>query len=117
MTLGKLHHIVLSCLALVCFATSVPAQTLPSLPVDSRIKKGTLRCGVTYYMVTNPSSKGYADIAIIQRDQPSSAAPLDELDSRFLSRMGVAPSQDGYLSDVDGSTVYHFRDVPFYRPE
>lgn len=117
MSLGKLHHIIYSCLALVCFATSVPAQSLPSLPIDSRIKKGTLRCGVTYYMVTNPSAKGYADIAIIQRDQPTSAAPLDELDTRFLSRMGVAPSQDGYLSDVDGSTVYHFRDVPCYKPE
>jgi len=117
MSLGKLHHIIYSCLALVCFATTVPAQSLPSLPIDSRIKKGTLRCGVTYYMVTNPSAKGYADIAIIQRDQPTSAAPLDELDTRFLSRMGVAPSQDGYLSDVDGSTVYHFRDVPCYKPE
>ena len=117
MSLGKLHHIIYSYLALVCFATSVPAQSLPSLPIDSRIKKGTLRCGVTYYMVTNPSAKGYADIAIIQRDQPTSAAPLDELDTRFLSRMGVAPSQDGYLSDVDGSTVYHFRDVPCYKPE
>ena len=117
MTIGKFRHIVYSCLALVCFATSVPAQTLPSLPVDSRIRKGTLRCGVTYYMVTNPSAKGYADIAIIQRDQSSSAAPLDELDTQFLSRMGVAPSQDGYLSDVDGSSVYHFRDVPCYKPE
>ena len=117
MTLNKLNHILFSCLALLCFATSVPAQSLPSLPVDSRIRKGTLPCGVTYYMVTNPSVKGYADIAIIQRDQPSSAAPLNELKASFLARMGVAPSEDGYVSDVDGSTVYHFRDVPFYRPE
>ena len=114
---NTLRHIIFSCLAFLCFATSVPAQNLPSLPVDSRIKKGTLRCGVTYYMVTNSSAKGYADIAVIQRDQPTSAAPLDELDAGFLSRMGVAPSQDGYLSDVDGSTVYHFRDVPCYRSE
>lgn len=85
--------------------------------MDSRIQKGTLRSGVTYYMVTNSSAKGYADIAVIQRDQPSSAVPLDELDAGFLSRMGVAPSKEGYLSDVDGSTVYHFRDVPCYRSE
>ena len=117
MSLGNLRHISLSCLAFLCFATFVPAQSLPSLPVDGRVKKGTLRCGVTYYMVTNPSAKGYADMAIIQRDQPTSAAPLEELDAAFLSRMGVAPSADGYLSDVDGSTVYHFRDVPCYRPE
>ena len=117
MHIHRIHHILLSCLAVVLFSTIVPAQTLPSLPTDPRIKKGTLRCGVTYYMVTNPSAKGYADIAVIQRDQPSSAAPLDQLDAGFLSRMGLAPSPEGYLSDVDGSTVYHFRDVPFYRPE
>ena len=108
---------LLSGLAAVIFSTIVPAQNLPSLPSDSRIKKGTLRCGVTYYMVSNPSAKGYADIAVIQRDQPTSAAPLDKLDPDFLSRMGVAPAEDGYLSDVDGSTVYHFRNVPFYRAE
>ena len=117
MSLGNLRHIFFSCLAFLCFATFVPAQSLPSLPVDGRVKKGTLRCGVTYYMVTNHSAKGYADMAIIQRDQPTSAAPLEELDAAFLSRMGVAPSTEGYLSDVDGSTVYHFRDVPCYRPE
>lgn len=113
----KIYIVVLNFLSLLCLATSVPAQTLPALPADGRIKKGTLRCGVTYYMVTNPSVKGYADVAIIQRDQPTSAAPLDELQTDFFARMGIAPSTDGYLSDVDGSTVYHFREVPFYRPE
>jgi predicted Zn-dependent peptidase len=99
------------------FSTIVPAQTLPSLPVDSRIQKGSLACGVRYYMVTNKSAKGYADIAIIQRDTPLSSASMEQLDPAFLSRMGVAPGEDGYVSDVDGSTVYHFRDVPFYRTE
>ena len=103
--------------ALLLFPTIVPAQTLPSLPKDSRIQRGSLACGVRYYMVTNPSAKGYAHIAVIQRDTPLSDASREQLDPAFLSRMGVAPGEEGYVSDVDGSTVYHFRDVPFYRPE
>ena len=91
MNSSKFYHTILSILASVVFSTIVPAQTLPSLPVDSRIKKGNLPCGVAYYTVTNPSDKGYADIAVIQRDQPSSAAPLDKFSTSFLSRMGVAP--------------------------
>ena len=113
----KFHHTALAVLALVVFSTTVPAQTLPPLPADSRIKKGNLPCGVVYYTVTNPSDKGYADIAVIQRDQPSSAAPTGQVSAAFLSRMGVSPGPEGYISDVDGSTVYHFRDIPFYKPE
>ena len=114
---SKFRHIILPIWALVVFSTTVPAQTLPSLPADSRIKKGNLPCGVAYYTVTNPSDKGYADIAVIQRDQPSSAAPLDQFSTSFLSRMGVAPGPEGYICDVDGSTVYHFRDIPFYKSD
>ena len=117
MILRRLNHKVLLLLALLFYSTIVPAQKLPSLPTDSRIQKGTLACGVRYYMVTNTSAKGYADIAVIQRDTPLSAAVREQLDAAFLSRMGVAPGEEGYVSDVDGSTVYHFRDVPFYRAE
>ena len=117
MNLCRQYSRFLLLLALLFFSTIVPAQTLPSLPKDSRIQKGSLACGVRYYMVTNPSAKGYAHIAIIQRDTPLSEASRQQLDPAFLSRMGVAPGEDGYVSDVDGSTVYHFRDVPFYKPE
>ena len=117
MIIRRLNHSAFLLFALLVFSTIVPAQTLPSLPVDSRIQKGTLPCGVTYYMVTNPSAKGFADIAIVQRDTPHSSALREQLDPSFLSRMNVAPGPEGYISDVDGSTVYHFRDVPFYRPE
>ena len=104
--------------ALCLFSRIVPAQTqLPPLPVDSRIQRGTLGSGVTYYMVTDPSVKGYADIAIVQRDEPLSASKREGLQSSFLGRMEVSPGPEGFLSDVDGSTVYRFRGVPFYKPE
>lgn len=117
MNLRAAGCIILSILAVTVFSKAVPAQTLPSLPADSRVQKGTLGSGVTFYMVTNPSQKGYADIAVIQRDHPLSASPLADDDLEFFGRMGVAPGPEGYLYDVDGSTVFHFRDIPFYKPQ
>lgn len=117
MNSSRLRHNILLLLALLVFSKAVPAQTLPSLPMDSRIQKGKLGCGVQYYMVSNPSPKGYAQIAIVQRDKPLSEFSNTVLDPDFLSRMGVAPGEEGYVREVDGSTVYHFRDIPFYRPE
>ncbi len=85
--------------------------------MDPAIRKGTLGCGVTYYMVTDSGQKGYAQLAVVQRDQPLSDEAREGLDGRFLARMGVAPTREGFLTDADGSTVYRFREVPFYRPE
>ena len=113
-----LKYIVVSLFALLFFSKVVPAQRqLPPLPMDPCIQKGTLGSGVTYYMVTDPSVKGYADIAIVQRDEPLSASKRDGLYPEFLSRMSVAPATDGYLSDADGSTIYRFENIPFYKPE
>ena len=60
---SRLFHIVIS-LAFLTFSISVPAQTLPSLPMDGKVQKGTLRCGVAYYMVKNDEMKGFADFAV-----------------------------------------------------
>ena len=118
MSFLRLKYILSAVSALLFFSINVPARPqLPPLPVDSRIQKGTLGCGVTYFMVTDPREKGYVQVAIVQRDEPLSAAKREGLDAAFLGRMGIAPGPEGYVSDVDGSTVYRFRDVPFYRPE
>ena len=118
MNAHRLKYLLLTVSALCYFSRIVPAQTqLPPLPVDSRIQKGTLGSGVTYYMVTDPSVKGYADIAVVQRDEPLSVAKRGGLQSSFLGRMEVSPGPEGFISDVDGSTVYRFERVPFYRPE
>ncbi len=118
MKIRQFKYLILTLCTLFSFSIIVPAQTqLPSLPVDSRIQKGTLGCGVTYYMVTDPTVKGYADVAIVQRDEPLSAAKRNTLRSSLLSRLSIAPGPEGYLSDADGSTIYRFSNVPFYRPE
>ena len=54
---NRLSQILIG-LALLTISRIVPAQTLPSLPVDPKIQKGTLRCGVAYYMVKNDERKG-----------------------------------------------------------
>lgn len=118
MKIRPYKYLILTLCALLLFSRIVPAQTqLPPLPMDSRIQKGTLGCGVSYYMVTDPTVKGYADVAIVQRDEPLSAAKRSTLHSRILSRLSIAPGPEGYLSDIDGSTVYRFCHVPFYRTE
>ena len=115
----RLHkYLLLAILPVLALSITVPAQAqLPPLPVDSRIQKGTLPCGVTYYMVTDPAEKGYADIAVVQRDEPLSREKRDGLNSAFLGRMGIAPGPEGFVSDVDGSTVYRFGHIPFFKAD
>ena len=104
-------------LVLVVSSISVPAADLPTLPVDSRIIKGTLGCGATYYMVTNTSVKGYADIAVIRRDEAPSPEARRSLRSDFFSRMGISPGPDGYLTDYDGSSVFRYRHIAFHNAD
>ena len=98
-------------LALAVSSITVPATDLPTLPTDKRIIRGTLGCGATYYMVTNPSEKGYADIAVIRRDEAPSEEARRTLKADFFSRMAIAPRPEGYMSDNDGSTVFRYQKV------
>ncbi len=98
-------------------AINVPAQQLPPLPVDSSIETGTLGCGAAYYIVKAPVKKGYASIALVQKDDSLTVEKRKDLSAEFLSRMGVGPTERGYLSESDGSTIYRFSDIPFYRKE
>ena len=113
---NRLKYVLFS-LALVVSSISVPAADLPTLPVDSRIQKGTLGCGATYYMVSNNSVKGYADIAVIRRDESPSQEARRSLRSDFFARMAISPGPDGYLSDYDGSSVFRYRHIAFHNPD
>lgn len=109
----RLFHIVLS-LAFLSFSRTVPAQSLPSLPVDGKIQKGTLRCGVTYYMVKNDEVKGFADFAVVRRGEAPGDADLEGLDTGWLSKHGIGPRPGGFFRDADGSAVLHMDKVPVY---
>ena len=55
--------------AMILSGVSIFAQTadVQQLPVDPRVKSGTLANGLTYYIVKNDAVKGYADFAIAQK--------------------------------------------------
>ena len=106
-------HIIF-CLAFLVFSRTVPAQTLPSLPMDGKIQKGTLRCGVAYYMVKNDEVKGYADFAVVRRGEAPTRTTGDELETKYLSRHGIGPRPGGFFQDHDGATVLHLDRVPVY---
>ena len=108
-------HIVLI-LAVLVFSRTMPAQTLPSLPMDHKIQKGTLRCGVTYYMVTNPQTRGYADFAVVRRSEAPAPGLREGLETGFLARSGIGPRPEGYYLEKEGSTLIHFDHVPVYDP-
>ena len=110
---NRLFHIVLS-LALLTFSRTVPAQNLPSLPVDGKVQKGTLRCGVTYYMVKNDDVKGFADFAVVRRGEAPSQAVRESLETAWLAKHGIGPRPGGFFEDNDGSTVLHLDKVPVY---
>ena len=110
---SRLFHIVIS-LAFLTFSISVPAQTLPSLPMDGKVQKGTLRCGVAYYMVKNDEMKGFADFAVVRRGEAPTPTVGENLETKYLSRHGIGPRRGGYYQDNDGSTVLHLDRVPVY---
>ena len=118
MSLCKAKFLVLAVVLGFFPSRTMPAQTLlPELPADSRIQYGMLGCGASYYMVKNPVRKGYAEIALVQKDDPLTASKREQLSSAFLARMGVSPGPGGYLAEKDSSTIYDFRDVRYYLPQ
>ena len=87
----------------------MPAQNLPGLGQASEIKKGALDCGVQYYMVTNPSYKGRADVAVIQPHSGIVDVARLSLSSlshssgsrspyRFFASKGISFREGGYVS-------------------
>ncbi|MBO4755750.1 MAG: hypothetical protein J5519_03210, partial [Bacteroidales bacterium] len=92
----------------------MPAQTLPQLPADANIRQGQLGCGATYYMVVNPAEKGYTYVAVVQMDSLTSQK-REQLDQALLSRMGILPGKEGFLSQEEGNTYYRFPRIPAFR--
>lgn len=113
------------------FAINVPAQNLPVMTPDPAIKQGKLPNGLTYYVVSNPSAKGYADFALVQKtgsltDSTAAAdkavavakdalAHLPRIGSKspqeWMADHGVTPTSDGFISVTSDATVFRFKDM------
>ena len=109
-------------LLLFLLTSSLGAQSLPSLPAASGVVTGTLPNGISYYLVSNPSLKGHADFALVQKGPVredvarTALADLPHFQSgtpyQFLAKLGVGYDKFGYIRSTEASTTYFFHDVP-----
>ena len=112
------------------------AQDLPLMPSDPAVSAGVLPNGMTYYLVTNPTTKGTADFALIQRtgyqtgsdsegeqafhvaqDAITRLPRLSSSPQVFLAAHGVAPGKDGFVKVSENATLYHFGEVMVSKGE
>ena len=126
MTMKKaLKYYILFMFCALVTVTSA-AQGLPSAPRDPSVKNGVLPNGMSYYLVTNPTTDNIADFALVQRtglkdlgEQASIVARegltslprLNDSPQTFLAAHGVAPSKDGFVKVSENATLYHFDNV------
>ncbi|MBR2064923.1 MAG: hypothetical protein IJ971_09545 [Bacteroidales bacterium] len=123
---------IITVLAVLLFAMTLPAQDIPVLPADPSVMNGVMPNGMAWYIVSNASDKGVADFALVQKtgvktvaDSLSSGvseAARDALLSLsrlihssphdFLFRHGVAPGRNGYVRISENATVFRFENVP-----
>ena len=109
-------------LLLPLLTSSLGAQSLPSIPAASGVVTGTLPNGISYYLVSNPSVKGHADFALVQKGpvrEDVARAALTDLPHfqsgspyQFLAKLGVGYDKFGYIRSTEASTTYFFHDVP-----
>jgi len=110
--------------SLVLGSQMAPAQGLQTLQKASEIQTGELSNGVSYYLATNTTSKGYANFALVQKEDADQAAVRGSLKSlphftkqapySFMASHGVGYKRYGYISYPGNSAVFCFEDVPIY---
>lgn len=120
--LRKHKHIL--CLNLLLLSIMMQGQPLSSLGKAKEITNGVLPNGISYYIVTNPSEKGFADFALVQQGAPDMEISRHALQSvpsfgnrkpyRFLADHGVGYGRRGYVSYLPSSTRFDFAGVPVY---
>lgn len=111
--------------------TAVHAQKIQTLPADPAVKSGVLPNGMTYYVASNPSLKGMADFALVQRtgamtvpgadrdkvvtlsqNALSSQPRLSDLSVQdYFMRTGVVPGSKGFAEVTDNATIFRFENV------
>ncbi|MCR5519114.1 MAG: hypothetical protein K6F21_02165 [Bacteroidales bacterium] len=91
------------------------AQELPTFGQEAGISTGRFDDGLSYYIVPNTTSKGYANFALVQKGADNQDDARASLDYSFLSSKGVGYTRDGYISYEGSSAVFSFEDVPSFQ--
>ena len=115
----------------------MPAQDLPVLSADKAVRTGVLPNGTSYYIVANPTKKGIADFALVQKTGTANisdsasfrtvSAARDALTAlprsggvsvqKFFAAHGVTPGKEGFVKVSEDFTEYRFSNVLLARPE
>ena len=104
------------CISIIlAFSAGMSAQQLPTLGQQSGIITGRFANGITYYIVSNTSSKGYANFALIKKGVDNQEDVRAALDYGFLASKGVGYTRDGYVSYSGGAAIFNFEDVPTFQ--
>lgn len=131
----KVLYGILVSISVFLSSVAVRAADLPSLPAASQIRTGSLDNGIVYYIVTNGSEKGKANVALVQKsgydyETPRTAGssavyamgalsslPHFKSNSPFgyLSRNCIWPGAGGYVSVCPDATVYRFENIELAR--
>lgn len=103
---------------------SAAAQQPAPFKAASNITKGVLPNGISYYLVSNPGIRGFADFALIQQGMSSNPAAGQALASlpgfskirpyRYMASKGVGYRSHGYIDNPSEAAIFRFDDVPVY---
>lgn len=115
---------------------TVPSAELPTLPTPKNISSGTLANGINYYIISNPTYKGMADIALVQKagtsDEGSefkgmatvnaraALADLPHFEGRttpftYLRGKAVHPAGHGFVKVSPDASVFRFENLVLAR--
>lgn len=125
-----MKHIWLCIIGLMT-AVNMSAQEIHVLPADPAVKSGILPNGMTYYVASNPSLKGMADFALVQRTGFSNVDEADASDimahcrsalgarprilpgtvQDFFVRQGALPGKKGFVEVTEDATIFRFSNI------
>lgn len=102
--------------------SSVSAE-LPQLPVAPEIQRGRLPNGIEYYLVTNKTYKGIANMSVVRKAKDQDLARenllklpnfIEQKPYEFLASVGVTYDKNGFVTIGQNSSVFNFRNIPVY---
>ena len=128
------NTIIRTFLTVAALSSCLIAEAAASLKTDPAVSSGRLGCGLSYYIVTNTSTAGTADFALVRKRERDTVPDRESLFSRecldslphfsgrrsplkFLSANGISYPRTGYVSAGKDAVLYHFRDVDLSRSD
>ena len=111
----KARGLIILFIILLAFPFRLPASDLPVIKQTSQVQSGRFPSGLSYYLVHNSSSKGYANFALVQKGVGNRDDARVALDGSFFPSKGVGYTPDGYISWEGPAAVFRFEDVPVFQ--